>query len=131
MYCWSQSDLFLNICGKCRRHQFWEFYYFCISPFSLLVAFIDTKIFICLQKYLVFIKNYGVCRNSKSVLFEINLPPACIAKYCFIRHVCILRIYHDVFSKCSLDGYDVHVSNLVIGMDRMIQKKKHCCISLL
>ena len=126
-----QSDLFLNM-ANAGGTSFWGILLFFVSsPFSLLVAFIDTKDIYLFANILVFIKIV-VCAGTASLFFRNKFTSlhvlqniALSVMYAFCGYT--MMYFQNVVWLDMMYMFPI----LLLGMDRIIQKKKYCCISLL
>ena len=119
-----QSDLFLNM-ANAGGTSFWGILLFFVSsPFSLLVAFIDTKDIYLFANILVFIKIV-VCAGTASLFFRNKFTSlhvlqniALSVMYAFCGYT--MMYFQNVVWLDMMYMFPI----LLLGMDRMIQKEK-------
>ena len=119
-----QSDLFLNM-ANAGGTSFWGILLFFVSsPFSLLVAFIDTKDIYLFANILVFIKIV-VCAGTASLFFRNKFTSlhvlqniALSVMYAFCGYT--MMYFQNVVWLDMMYMFPI----LLLGMDRIIQKEK-------
>ena len=115
--------------GQRRRHQFLgNFIIFVSSPFSLLVAFIDTKDIYLFANILVFIKIV-VCAGTASLFFRNKFTSlhvlqniALSVMYAFCGYT--MMYFQNVVWLDMMYMFPI----LLLGMDRIIQKRKSIAV---